>query len=121
MTARKQGAPVRRGSASPSEAYRRSVLGETRLQLRIPAAVAALLEGEAERSGYSCSQLVEEMIRIELDPTHEGYVGPRQSVRCDAYVNRVRCDRAAVYSTGLCERCQLLRDDEQPSALNPEP
>jgi len=92
-----------------------------RPNIRVDGAVWALLVSEAERSGYSCSDLIEEMIRIELDPTHEGYVGPRQSVRCDAYVNRVRCDRAAVYSTGLCERCQLLRDDEQPSALNPEP
>lgn len=101
----------RRGSGGPSEAYY-AARGIVRPNIRVDGAVWALLEREAERSGYSCSQLVEEMIRIELDPTHEGYVGPREAVRCMGYVNRVRCDNAAtVAASGLCMRCQDLADE----------
>jgi hypothetical protein len=74
MAARKQGAPVRRGSASPSEAYY-AARGYRRLSLRLPGDALDMLDQESERSGYSRAELLEEMIRIELDPEHEGYVG----------------------------------------------
>ena len=112
MMARGQAVDAKRGGDSPSPEY----LAERyeRLDLRLGKGAVSLLRAESERSGYSMAQLVEEMIRIELDPSHEGYVGPRKAVRCSAYFQRVRCDRIAGYGyTGdLCERCWMLRLDE---------
>ncbi len=74
-------APARGGSGSaPSEAYY-AARGYGRISLRLPQAVIDLLGAESESSGYSRADLVEEMIRIELDPKHPGYTGPKRKPR----------------------------------------
>jgi hypothetical protein len=48
------------------------------------------------------------MIRIELDPTHEGYVGPREKIRCATRAGYVRCTRPAMGNgIALCQQCWL--------------
>lgn len=110
MTTRKQVAPAARGSASPSEDYY-AARGIVRPNLRVRGDIWTLLEQESDRSGYSCSQLVEEMIRIELDPTHEGYVGPMKAPRCQSRPGYESCDSQAMPGKRMCQQCWLVSLD----------
>ncbi|UOF77331.1 orf omegA-bindinG-regulatory protein compleX [Caudoviricetes sp.] len=46
------------------------------VKLRLPLDTLEMLAREAHDSGLSRAELVDEMIRIDLDPTHPSYAGP---------------------------------------------
>ncbi len=124
MTTRKAKAKPKRSDPSRSgptiHERDRADRGQGRLNLRLPLDVLEMLANEAERQGATQSELVEGMVRMDLDGDYRRALcitAPPAPAHRHCHERRVRCRRRAEPGRDLCALHEELERDRTNPAL----